>query len=356
MIGTMNRREALAVAGGAVLGCLISNNLAAVEAPKTRVGIGMHSFGIHWSMARRSTEQAPFKDALGFLDFCHSLGAAGVQVAMGPDVERAAVLRERASKYGMYLEGQTSLPRNEADIDRFEADLRAVNSAGATVIRTAMLSGRRYETFDSLEKFKEFAERSWRSLVLAEPVVRKQGLKLAVENHKDWLVEELVAMLKRIDSEHVGVCIDTGNSIALLEDPMAVVEAYAPYAVSTHLKDMGVREYEHGFLLSEVPLGTGYLDLKKIIATCRSGNPKVKFNLEMITRDPLRIPCRIEQYWATFPGRRGAVLEDALAAVKERSSKQELPVLTGMPDEAKARKEVDNVRESLVYAPQQLGL
>ena len=155
--------------------------------------------------------------------------------------------------------------------------------------------------------------------------MRKQGLKLAVENHKDWLVEELVAMLKRIESQHVGVCIDTGNSIALLEDPMAVVEAYAPYAVSTHLKDMGVREYEDGFLLSEVPLGTGYLDLKKIIETCRRGNPKVQFNLEMITRDPLRIPCRTEKYWATFPGRRGKLLEEALAAVEERSSKQELP-------------------------------
>ncbi len=103
-----------------------------------------------------------------------------------------------------------------------------------------MLSGRCYETFDSLEKFEEFAERSWRSLVLAEPLLKKHELKLAVENHKDWLVPELVAMLKRIGSEHVGVCIDTGNSIARLEDPMAVVEAYAPYAVSTHLKDMGV--------------------------------------------------------------------------------------------------------------------
>ncbi len=256
----------------------------------------------------------------------------------------------------MYLEGQTSLPRDEADVDRFDADLRAVKTAGATVVRTAMLSGRRYETFDSLEKFKEFAERSWRSLVLAEPVVRKQGLKLAVENHKDWLVPELVSMLKRIESEYVGVCIDTGNSIALLEDPMAVVEAYAPYAVSTHLKDMEVSEYEDGFLLSEVPLGTGYLDLKKMIETCRRGNQKVQFNLEMITRDPLRIPCRTEKFWATFPGRRGALLEEALTAVKKRSSKLELPVLTGMSDKAKARKEVDNVRECLAYAPQQLGL
>jgi sugar phosphate isomerase/epimerase len=347
----MTRREALAVAGGAALASLLScRSMDAADRPNTMLGIGMHSFGIHWSMARRSAERAPFTDALGFLEFCHDLGAAGIQVAIGNDLERAKTLRERAEKHGMYLEGQTSLPRDETDVDRFDADLRAVKAAGATLIRTAMLSGRRYETFDSLEKFKEFAERSWRSLVLAEPVLKKHELKVAIENHKDWLVEELVTMLKRIESEHVGVCIDTGNSIALLEDPIAVVEAYAPYAVSTHLKDMAVREYDDGFLLSEVPLGTGYLDLTKIIAACRRGNAKVQFNLEMITREPLRIPCRTDAYWETFPGRRGTVLEERLAAIHERSSKKALPTLEGMSDADKARQEVDNVRQSLAYA------
>jgi sugar phosphate isomerase/epimerase len=324
--------------------------MAAADAPKTRLGIGMHSFGIHWSMARRGAERAPFKDAAGFLEFCHDLGAAGIQVAMGADVERATAMRQRAAEYGMYLEGQTSLPRDESDCDRFEADLRAVKATGATVVRTAMLSGRRYETFDSLEKFKEFADRSWRSLVLAEPLLKKHDLKVAVENHKDWLVDELVAMLKRIESEHVGVCVDTGNSIALLEDPMTVVEAYAPYAVSTHLKDMGVREYADGFLLSEVPLGAGYLDIKKIVETCRRGNPRVQFNLEMITREPLKVPCRTDTFWATFPGRRGAVLEERLAAIRVRSSKADLPTLLRMSDDARARQEVDNVRQSLAYA------
>jgi sugar phosphate isomerase/epimerase len=30
----------------------------------------------------------------------------------------------------------------------------------------------------------------------------------------------MLEMLKRIDSEYVGVCIDTGNSFSLLEDPI----------------------------------------------------------------------------------------------------------------------------------------
>ena len=77
-------------------------------------------------------------------------------------------------------------------------------------------------------------------------------------------------LVKRVESEHIGVCLDTGNSIALLEDPMEVVEALAPWALTTHIKDMAVREYERGFLLAEVPLGTGFLELTRMIQVLRA--------------------------------------------------------------------------------------
>ena len=69
---------------------------------------------------------------------------------------------------------------------------------------------------------------------------------------------------------------------------------------------MAVAEYDEGFLLAEVPLGEGFLDLPKMIALLREARPDIRFNLEMITRDPLRIPCLTDQYWATsanVPGR-----------------------------------------------------
>src|SRR5262249_52043438 len=152
---------------------------------------------------------------------------------------------------------------------RFRDEVRTAKDCGATVLRVAILSGRRYETFATAAEFRRFSEESYESLGLAEPVVARAGVRLAVENHKDWRVDELLGMLKKLGSRHVGVNVDTGNSISLLEDPYEVVEAFAPLAFSTHIKDMGVREYADGFLLSEVPLGTGFLDLKRIIQTLR---------------------------------------------------------------------------------------
>ena len=60
----------------------------------------------------------------------------------------------------------------------------------------------------------------------AEVVAARAGIRLAVENHKDWRIDEMLGWLKRLSS-NAGVCLDTGNSIALLEDLHEVVDAYA---------------------------------------------------------------------------------------------------------------------------------
>jgi len=61
-----------------------------------------------------------------------------------------------------------------------------------------------------------------------------------------------------------------------------------------------VAEYPDGFLLAEVPLGEGFVDLPRIARMLRRARPDIHLNLEMITRDPLRIPCLTDYYWATL--------------------------------------------------------
>jgi sugar phosphate isomerase/epimerase len=255
----------------------------------------------------------------------------------------------------MYIEGIVNLPRQASDAERFEAELRTAKEAGADVVRAA-LDRRRYETFDSADAFRQFADRSRQTLGLAEPILRKHRVRLGVENHKDWRVQELLELVKRLSSEHVGVCVDTGNSIALLEDPHAVVEAYAPWAVTTHLKDMAVAEYADGFLLAEVPLGAGFLDLPRIVGTLRRAQPSVRFNLEMITRDPLKVPCLTPKYWTTLDAISGRELARALTLVRVNAPKQPLPGIAGLSLDEKLRWEDDNVRKSFAFARDRLGL
>lgn len=345
----LTRREMLAVSAAALPGL-------AADAPRKRLGVVIHSYGIRNAADRDKDASARLNDPLQFVEHCRKLGAGGVQLGIGQrDKDYLARLRAAVETAKLYLEGSISLPKDQGDVARFTAEVQSAKAAGAAVLRCA-IGGRRYEQFEADADFRQFAKRAWESLALAEPVMTKHAVRLAIENHKDWQIFELLDMVKRLSSPQVGVTVDTGNSIALLEDPLEVVEAYAPWAMSCHLKDMGVQEYDEGFLLSEVPLGTGFLDLKKIIQVLRTARPELQFSLEMITRDPLQVPCLSKKYWATFEKLPGRQLAQALALVRKHAAKQPLPRVSSLSKEEQLQAEEANVRASLKFAGEALGL
>jgi sugar phosphate isomerase/epimerase len=314
------------------------------------LGIVIHSYPV------RSRDKG-FTDPLNFLNFCHDRGAAGIQIGLGRlTTELAGVLRAQAEKLGMYVEGSTSPPKNKSDVERFEKEIVISKECGATVVRTVMLGTRRYETFHAEKDYTAFAEQARASLRMAEPIVAKHRVTLAVENHKDFRTDELIDLLKEISSEHVGVCVDTGNSIALLERPAETIAALAPFARSCHLKDMGVEESTDGFLLAEVPLGDGFLDVPAVVGTLKKAWPKLRFSLEMITRDPLRIPCLTDDYWSTLSHVPGRDLARTLAMVKKHAAKEPLPRTSKLSADDQRAAEDANVRRCLAVSREKLGI
>jgi hypothetical protein len=123
---------------------------------------------------------------------------------------------------------------------------------------------------------------------------------------------------------------------------------------------MAVEEYEDGFLLSEAPLGEGILDLKQIVLMLRATDPNMIFDLEMITRDPLKIPVFTTKYWATFddsysplPGRD---LAKVLSMVRRNPPKAPLPRITGLSQEARIKAEDNYNAMCIAYARQNLDM
>jgi sugar phosphate isomerase/epimerase len=322
-----------------------------------RMGIVVHSYGHRWNSKVQSQKYPGFVDALDLIAHCHEIGAGGVQVMVrGWTSDFANKVRDRREKFGLFLEGSIGLPGSTDDLSRFQQEIIAAQEAGASIVRAVCLSGRRYENFKSLEAFEDFTKNSIASLERAEPVVRKNKIKLAIENHKDWRAPELKEVLKNLSSEWVGVNLDFGNNIALVEDPMEVVETLAPYTFTTHVKDMGVLEYPEGFLLSEVPLGEGFLDLKKMFDVCKEYYPEVNFNLEMITRDPLKIPCLTDGYWSTFPSVAPKELASTLRMVRQHPFRTSLPAVDHLEPEQILAAEEKNILTSLQYSKARLGM
>jgi sugar phosphate isomerase/epimerase len=294
------------------------------------------------------------RDMFAFLERSAALGAGGVQTALSAtDPESLRRLRQRVEGAGMYLEVMASLPQDDAS--GFAHTAAAAREAGARCLRAACLGGRRYEAFSTLEDWRAFVRQAKAAVRGAVQVCEQRRLPLALENHKDWTAEELLALLREYSSEYLGVCLDTGNNIALLDDPREVVLALAPYAVATHVKDMGVAPDRDGFLLSEVVLGEGALDLRGMLSAIRARRPETRFTLEMITRNPLSVPCLTDGYWATFPDRNGRYLARTLRWVAERQSPS-LPRVEGLDAESVRRVEEENVARCLAYARDALGL
>ena len=319
------------------------------------MGIVVHSYASRWNSKHESKKYPGFYDAIQLLEHCHQLGGGGVQVGVhGWSSDFTQKVRDRREKLELYLEGTIRMPKDNSEVAAFENEVKNAKEAGIGVLRTVCLSGRRYENFKTLEEFKDFRRQSVQSLQMAEAVARRHQMKLAVENHKDWRADELVALLKQIDSEWIGVTLDFGNSISLLEDPMEVARTLAPYVYSTHVKDMGLEEYEYGFLLSEVPLGEGILDLPAIFDLCRKYNPDIRFNLEMITRDPLEIPCLKERYWATFGELPGSELARTLRMVRQHKYPTALPRVAQLTPDDRLAQEDENILLSLDYSKKHL--
>jgi sugar phosphate isomerase/epimerase len=363
----MNRREMLLSIGGGIATSMLSAPVWAVEpaisfdpaqdGPKrTKLGIDDFSYNIRSRAEKAGYKPKVTQDPLTFLKYCHSIGAGGLQCVIGRrNEEYAKELRAYIEDNDLFIEDSVWLG-GKVDLERFEAGVASVKAAGARAIR-GFCGGRRYEQFDKRQQFDEFADRSWKAIESVAPIVEKYRIPLAIENHKDWLIPHMLKMLKKIDSEYVGVCIDTNNSFALLEDPMDLVEAYAPWAHCVHLKDMAVCEYKEGFLLADVVFGEGTLDLPKIVDIIRKARAGIKFSVEMSTRNPLKVPCLSEKYWATLGDVPGVNLARTMRYVRAHASdKNSLPNIDNLSVDEQVKLEDQNVKKCLRYAAEHLNL
>ena len=347
----LNRRQWLSLAASSPVWLAASAAGAPpAPAPRSQMGITWGTYRLGVRASRSAGDDEALADAFNFLGVCQETGAGGIQVPV-QWIEAASPgkVRRAAELAGMYVETSVSLPRDQGDLSRFQDALRAARNAGATVVRASMMNSPRYRTFDSEEAVKTFAVQSWRSLTLAEPLLRKRRMRLALENHRDLRLEELGSFVKRLSSEFLGACIDPANGLALLESPMEVVAALAPYAFSVHLKDVAVEEYEHGYRIAEVPLGEGILDLPKIVQFVRQARPAATFSLDVIAGDPTEVPFLTDGYWMSLPKLPGWLVGRTLGWVRQNQREEALPLVSEMDVEQQLRLEDENVRMPAIF-------
>jgi sugar phosphate isomerase/epimerase len=126
------------------------------------------------------------------------------------------------------------------------------------------------------------------TISLLGPIVARfadAGVNLAIENHDRFTSATLAGIVEALGPLHVGVCLDTVNSLGCLEGPEIVVKTLAPYALNLHVKDFTLQRVssQMGFVVAGCPTGQGRLDVPWVLGQLQAAGRDVNAILELWT-------------------------------------------------------------------------
>ena len=157
------------------------------------------------------------------------------------------------------------------------------------LIRRAIGASRRLEsrllrTVVEIDRSRPVAhqlERAASDLRSLLPDLRAGGVAVALENHATTTASELLAVMEAVGDPLAGACIDTMNSILLLERPLETVRALAPHALTVHLKDFRTIKAPGQYVIDGTAVGDGMVDFPAVIDLIRAGGRNPSFHVEL---------------------------------------------------------------------------
>lgn len=193
------------------------------------------------------------------------------------------------------------------------------------------------------------------------PIAEKNGQYFSVENHQDYTADEMVHIMSSVGSPHVGIYLDTGNSIALMEDPLYTVEKLAPFTHGIHMKEYVVLPAPGGYDLVGVGLGQGVVDNQKAMEIVADKAPEE--TMLVTIENPLErchIAALSPKYIAEFkdlPIGTLAAVADMIETSKEKHPDGiVLPQESDMDPDAICKLEDEHNKKAVQYARETLGL
>ncbi|MCW5983433.1 MAG: sugar phosphate isomerase/epimerase [Bryobacteraceae bacterium] len=355
----MRRRTFLQMLGGAAAG---ARSLAANAAGGIRLGFDtwtLHDYG--WT-------------AIDFLDYADQQRLDTVQLSdlfnyASLDPAYLRKVKERAETLGVTIDGGLGCicptARNYRQeygdaVEYLRKGLRANSAAGARCMRCYL--GGEPERRGPLPLGRHI-EATVKALRAVRSEALDLGVMIAVENHGDLQAWELRNLIEEAGKEFVGACLDTGNPLSVIEDPMTALETLGPYVVTTHVKDFAVFEHPRGAAAQGVALGEGSIDYPRFFERFRQLCPRSAAQLEILTGGPPRVVPYLEpEFWRAFPSARASEFARFVALARQGRPFMGSMMIAGpgsRPPEydaaVKKQQQVD-LERSFEYARKVLGL
>jgi sugar phosphate isomerase/epimerase len=81
-------------------------------------------------------------------------------------------------------------------------------------------------------------------LARASESARASGVRLLLENHSDFTVDEYERIVRDVGRDRMGVFLDLINPMVTFDDPLRAIERLAPLASSGHVRDFELRSIQ----------------------------------------------------------------------------------------------------------------
>jgi sugar phosphate isomerase/epimerase len=282
-------------------------------------------------------------DAVGVLGLAADLGLAGVLFELTPlesfGDDYLAKVRRTAQDRGLYIEfgmgsifpwhpmaekGRRLLAAAGGDPSASDAaivvgHLHVARKLGSPILRC--VAGNLF-TRDEGHDMAALADRAVATLREACRAAEDLGMKIALENHADFTVRELAAILARVGSPAFGFTLDSANLAFDLDDPLRLAEILAPHTLTTHFKNYRILRTPDGLALANGALGDGDVDQTAIAELLARYNPQLRLNIEVHSQfAPFRLDVLRRAWWSRHPAPPG----DGLAWYLEKAWTRPLP-------------------------------
>jgi sugar phosphate isomerase/epimerase len=330
------------MAAGAMLG------VAAAQRPQTRFGVELGCIG--------ANKWTPYQ----FLDYFHKVGieaapfnagTLGIQAGVADEGELRKV-RAYAENLGIALPVFSSgsicptssgfNARSGTAEQQITRDLGVARIIGASAMRVVLGS------FKDRPEIGRHLESMTRVIKNVSSQVRDSGVKLAIESHNaDLQAREIKALIEDVGKDVLGVNIDSGNPLAIMEDPHLTLEILGPYVLASHVRDTAVWRVPEGVAMRWVNMGEGNVDIDGWVKKFVKMHPELPVSFENLPQPvPRIIPIFTPDAFRYFPNMPAADLSRYLA-LAERG--KPLPSATPTPGKDRGEQQREDLEVCLRY-------
>ena len=157
------------------------------------------------------------------------------------------------------------------------------------------------------------------------------GVKLAVENHGgDLQAREMKMMVEAVGPDVMGVCLDSGNPVWMLEDPHMTLEMLIPYAETSHVRDSAVWKVPEGIAVRWVNMGDGNVDIDGWVRKFIQAKPGLPIIFEnLVSANPRIHRIYDQKFWDNWRRMPASELSRFLAVAEKGTPKLAVPRAEG---------------------------